>query len=57
MELVERMGAMPHFATPIVVVSECLGFAPCRYNGDQLEDETVRKLVPFVRFIPVCPEM
>ncbi|ANB61439.1 YbgA family protein [Anoxybacteroides amylolyticum] len=48
---------MPRFATPVVVVSECLGFAPCRYNGDQLEDETVRKLVPFVRFIPVCPEM
>ncbi|MCX8047210.1 MAG: DUF523 and DUF1722 domain-containing protein, partial [Anoxybacillus gonensis] len=48
---------MWHYAKPIVVVSECLGFSPCRYNGDQLNDEVVHKLAPFVQFIPVCPEV
>ncbi|WP_041638327.1 YbgA family protein [Anoxybacillus flavithermus] len=48
---------MWHYAKPIVVVSECLGFSPCRYNGDQLNDEVVHKLAPFVQFIPICPEM
>ncbi|WP_297987288.1 DUF523 and DUF1722 domain-containing protein [Anoxybacillus sp.] len=48
---------MWYYAKPIVVVSECLGFSPCRYNGDQINDEVVHKLTPFVQFIPVCPEM
>ncbi|MGG0797032.1 DUF523 and DUF1722 domain-containing protein [Brevibacillus laterosporus] len=42
---------------PIVVVSKCLEFAECRYNGDVLSDQTVRSLAPFVTFIPVCPEI
>ncbi len=42
---------------PIVVVSKCLEFAECRYNGDVLSDVTVRSLAPFVTFIPVCPEI
>lgn len=48
---------MWHYAKPAVVVSERLGFSPCRYNGDQLNDEVVHKLAPFVQFIPVCPEV
>ncbi|WPS85805.1 DUF523 and DUF1722 domain-containing protein [Brevibacillus halotolerans] len=42
---------------PIVVVSKCLEFAECRYNGDVLSDQTVRSLAPFVTFIPICPEI
>ena len=42
---------------PVVVVSKCLGFAACRYDGAMIRDEFVEKLRPRVRFVPVCPEM
>jgi uncharacterized protein YbgA (DUF1722 family)/uncharacterized protein YbbK (DUF523 family) len=42
---------------PRVVVSKCLGFDHCRYNGEMIEDPLVRKLGEFVDFLPVCPEM
>ncbi|UCZ55239.1 DUF523 and DUF1722 domain-containing protein [Bacillus shivajii] len=47
---------MKSFEKPTVVVSKCLGFDACRYNGDALHDRSVDKLAPFVQFIPVCPE-
>lgn len=40
-----------------VVVSKCLGFAACRYNGQVIPDEFVRRMEKHVDFIPVCPEM
>jgi uncharacterized protein YbgA (DUF1722 family)/uncharacterized protein YbbK (DUF523 family) len=42
---------------PVVVVSECLGFAAVRYNGQVLQDEFVRALVGHVQFVQVCPEV
>ncbi|MCS7258117.1 MAG: DUF523 and DUF1722 domain-containing protein [candidate division WOR-3 bacterium] len=48
---------MRHFIKPNVVISKCLGFAKCRYNGDIIIDYVVEKLKPFVNFIPVCPEV
>ncbi len=45
------------FPKPKIVVSQCLGFAPCRYDGAIIEDAFVRELAPFVEFIPVCPEV
>lgn len=42
---------------PGIVVSKCLGFAHCRYNGLIIASEFVDNLKPFVEFIPVCPEM
>ncbi|MEO0078299.1 MAG: DUF523 and DUF1722 domain-containing protein [candidate division WOR-3 bacterium] len=42
---------------PVVVVSKCLGFAHCRYNGEIIEDPFVRRLRDYVEFQPVCPEM
>ena len=42
---------------PRILVSKCLGFAHCRYNGLIIASEFVDKLKPFVEFIPVCPEM
>jgi uncharacterized protein YbgA (DUF1722 family)/uncharacterized protein YbbK (DUF523 family) len=48
---------MVRFATPVVVVSKCLGFAECRYNGDMINDPLTAKLAEFVRYIPVCPEV
>jgi uncharacterized protein YbgA (DUF1722 family)/uncharacterized protein YbbK (DUF523 family) len=45
------------FAKPVVVVSKCLEFDECRYNGEVLPDATVRNLMPFVTFSPICPEV
>lgn len=42
---------------PVVVVSKCLGFDACRFNGDTLSDKFIEKLGKFVTFIPVCPEV
>jgi uncharacterized protein YbgA (DUF1722 family)/uncharacterized protein YbbK (DUF523 family) len=42
---------------PKIIVSKCLGFANCRYNGAVISDAFVEKLKPFVEFIPVCPEV
>jgi uncharacterized protein YbgA (DUF1722 family)/uncharacterized protein YbbK (DUF523 family) len=43
-------------ARPVVVVSRCLEFAPCRYNGLMISSPVVRRLRDFVDFVPVCPE-
>ena len=42
---------------PVVVVSQCLGFAAVRYNGAMLEDDFVHALGDHVRFVQVCPEV
>jgi uncharacterized protein YbgA (DUF1722 family)/uncharacterized protein YbbK (DUF523 family) len=48
---------MRKFARPIVVVSQCLGFAAVRYDGAIIHDDFVKKLEPHVKYITVCPEM
>lgn len=45
------------FVKPKVVVSKCLEFDDCRYNGETIRDQTVGNLLPYVEFIPICPEM
>jgi len=45
------------FGRPKVVVSKCLGFEHCRYDGSMIESPLVVKLRDFVDFIPVCPEV
>jgi uncharacterized protein YbgA (DUF1722 family)/uncharacterized protein YbbK (DUF523 family) len=47
----------PEFPRPLVVVSKCLGFDHCRYNGEIIETPIVAKLQPLVDFRPVCPEV
>ena len=47
----------PSFPRPRVLVSRCLGFAPCRYDGAQLSSMVVELLRDHVDFIDVCPEM
>ncbi len=42
---------------PLVVVSKCLTFDHCRYNGHMISDPFIEKMKPFVDFVPVCPEM
>jgi uncharacterized protein YbbK (DUF523 family) len=45
------------FEKPVVVVSRCLEFSACRYDGKKIADAWVRRMKPFVRFLPVCPEV
>jgi len=45
------------FPKPIVVISECLEFAACRYDGARIPDRFVARLMPYVVFIPICPEV
>ncbi|ERP38725.1 YbgA family protein [Chitinivibrio alkaliphilus] len=47
----------PEFPKPRIVVSKCLGFAACRYNGENLHDKIVSALAPYVEYLPVCPEV
>jgi uncharacterized protein YbgA (DUF1722 family)/uncharacterized protein YbbK (DUF523 family) len=42
---------------PKVVVSKCLGFAACRYDGGIISSDFVSLLRPYVEFLPVCPEV
>lgn len=42
---------------PVLVVSRCLGFEACRYNGQMDNNNLVEKLKDFVEFITVCPEV
>ena len=44
------------WARPKLVVSRCLGFAACRYDGRQLRSSWLERLAPFVEFSTVCPE-
>jgi uncharacterized protein YbgA (DUF1722 family)/uncharacterized protein YbbK (DUF523 family) len=41
---------------PVVLVSRCLGFDHCRWNGDCIASPYVEKLKEYVEFITVCPE-
>jgi uncharacterized protein YbgA (DUF1722 family)/uncharacterized protein YbbK (DUF523 family) len=45
------------FPRPNVVVSNCLELSACRYNGQLVHDDFVKKLGKHVNYIPVCPEV
>jgi uncharacterized protein YbgA (DUF1722 family)/uncharacterized protein YbbK (DUF523 family) len=42
---------------PIAVVSRCLEFGACRYNGLTIASPFVRRLRDFADLVPVCPEV
>lgn len=48
---------MPTYAHPRLVVSRCLEFDACRWNGLRIASEVVRTLQPHVDWAPVCPEV
>ena len=48
---------MSAFPQPKIVISECIGFDPCRYNGEIVQDKFVARLRPPVEFRCVCPEV
>ena len=48
---------MKRFTRPNVVISNCLELSACRYNGQLVHDDFVKKLSQHVNYIPVCPEV
>jgi uncharacterized protein YbbK (DUF523 family)/uncharacterized protein YbgA (DUF1722 family) len=44
------------FVRPRILVSRCLGFEKCRWDGNWVESSFVKKLGEFVDFVTVCPE-
>ncbi len=48
---------MREAAKPNILVSKCLGFDHCRYNGEIIAAPFVQKMRPYVNFTVVCPEM
>ena len=48
---------MNEFSKPIVVVSKCIEFEFCRWNGMIIKSPFVKLLKSYVDFRPVCAEM
>ena len=48
---------MSNFERPIVVVSKCIEFAHCRWNGYCISSDFVKILEEYVNFQPICPEV
>jgi uncharacterized protein YbbK (DUF523 family) len=40
-----------------IVISKCIGFDLCQYNGEIVHDKFVALLEPHVEFVCVCPEV
>ncbi len=53
----EKKGENRETLRPRLLVSRCLGFEACRYNGEMISCELVQELEGFVDMITVCPEM
>ena len=45
------------FLKPKVVVSKCLDFDACRYDGQIIADQYIKEMKEFIDFVPVCPEL
>lgn len=48
---------MRKFARPQILISKCIEFDHCRYDGSMIPSKIVKDLKEFVDFIPLCPEM
>ncbi len=42
---------------PIILTSACLEFEKARYNGQSIPSPIIKDLIPFVKFLKVCPEL
>ena len=45
------------FPKPVLVMSQCLEFEPCRYDGGRIRFDLVKALEPYVEYKLVCPEV
>ncbi len=48
---------MSDFARPRVVISRCIDFDSCRYNGQVIRASLREELEPHVELRPICPEL
>lgn len=48
---------MRNFTKPNLIVSRCLEFAACRYDGQKIQDKFIASLKKHVNFKTVCPEV
>lgn len=48
---------MTSYPKPRVVISRCIEFDSCRWNGLKISSDAVKLLKPFAEFIPICPEV
>jgi len=48
---------MRQFARPKIVISKCIEFDHCRYDGSLIPSDFVKSLKPYVDFAPVCADM
>jgi uncharacterized protein YbgA (DUF1722 family)/uncharacterized protein YbbK (DUF523 family) len=48
---------MKTFVKPRIIISKCIEFDFCRYNGQIIRSEIVNKLKPYVDFLPICAEV
>jgi uncharacterized protein YbgA (DUF1722 family) len=48
---------MSSFPKPRIVISKCIEFDHCRYNGQTISSDQVKELRSFIEFIPICPEV
>jgi uncharacterized protein YbgA (DUF1722 family)/uncharacterized protein YbbK (DUF523 family) len=49
--------SMKKFAKPIIFISSCLEHDHCRYDGGTIHSDAVKKLLPFIEEVRVCPEL
>ena len=45
------------FTKPNIVISKCLEFESCRYDGQMITNKIIESMKDFVNFIPICPEV
>jgi len=56
--IVEAMESVVNsWPKPRVVISRCLGFEACRYNGEIIREDFVGRIEPYVEYVSVCPEL
>lgn len=48
---------MRTFERPKIVISKCIEFEACRWNGAMIKSHIVEKIKDYVDFYPVCPEV
>jgi uncharacterized protein YbgA (DUF1722 family)/uncharacterized protein YbbK (DUF523 family) len=49
--------AMTTFPRPRVVISRCIDFDACRYNGQVIRASLREELEAWVELVPICPEL
>ena len=46
-----------NFIKPQIIISKCLEFDACRYDGQLISNRYIKKLKEFIDFNPICPEV